>query len=54
MDFITGTPVNLNYHRPLKFTGQPAKVRPELAPKKFGAADWERLKQADELISLLN
>jgi hypothetical protein len=52
MDFITGTPVNLNYHMPLKFTGKAGRVRPELAPEKFGAADWERLKQAGELIGL--
>ena len=40
----TGTPVNLNYDVPFKFTGQIEKVVINLGQTKLGAADQQKLK----------
>jgi arylsulfatase len=41
----TGTPVNLNYDVPFKFTGKIDKVTIQLGQTKLGAADEKELKE---------
>jgi len=43
----TGTPVNLNYDVPFKFTGQIENVVINLGQTKLGAADHQKLQDVD-------
>jgi len=43
----TGTPVNLNYDVPFKFTGQVEKVVINLGQTKLGAADHQKLQDVE-------
>ena len=48
----TGSPVSDLYQAPFRFTGTIKKVEIDLAPEKLGAADREKLRQAEALFRL--
>jgi arylsulfatase len=48
----TGSPVSDLYKSPFRFAGTIKNVEIDLAPKKLGAADWEKLKKAHVLFRL--
>jgi arylsulfatase len=48
----TGSPVSDLYKAPFRFAGTIKKVEIDLAPEKLGAADLEKLKNAEALFRL--
>jgi arylsulfatase len=48
----TGSPVSDLYQAPFRFTGTIKRVEIDLAPEKLGAADREKLRQAEALFRL--